>query len=107
MNSQCGNPWAGWKIPLSVLGADEGGSGHGTQWGRGTDKIQGRKERTFLFPLISEEAVQYSPTGLCWADGECGKGLLDPQPGGPRKAKPLAGSGPRGREGVVPETKGT
>lgn len=77
------------------------------QWGRGTDKIQGRKERTFLFPLISEEAVQYSPTGLCWADGECGKGLLDPQPGGPRKAKPLAGSGPRGREGVVPETKGT
>ena len=107
MNSQCGNPWAGWKIPFSVLGADEGGSGHGTQWGRGADKIQGRKERTFLFPLISEEAVRYSPTGLCWADGECGIGLLGPTARGPTEGKAIGRKRARGREGVVSETKGT
>ena len=71
--------------------------------GRGADKNQGRKEGAFLFLLTPEEGVWWSSTGLCWADG-CGwqrpaVGLLwaDPQPGGPRKAKPLAG------RGVVPE----
>lgn len=74
--------------------------------GGGVDKIQGRKERTFLFPLISEAAARWSPTGLCWADGECGKGLLGPTAKGPTEGKVIGRKWVQ-REGVVPETKGT